>query len=199
MTYGSAYSVQHVAQPRILSTHANLNLSFPNKIAVQQTNLQLMQTNSRIVQWAPPPVELRATQMSLAVQEKKLPAPINWEEWYQRVAHAIYAEWRANAQGPGKSTLLITVYQSHNVDCKVIDFAPADGADRDVKSETAFRESALKCVTALDGEQLWEFPIAAIRLKKVVFDMQFDHAVGATPGCAVVHTHTNAAMRALQR
>jgi hypothetical protein len=203
MTYGSGYAVRKgVVQPRILSTHANLSLSFPNtQVAVQQTNLQLLQTNRHVVNWAPPAVQLKATQLSLVPEKRpaRLAPPINWQEWYLRVAHAVYAEWRANAEGPGKATLLITVYNTQNVDCKVIDFAPAAGAARNVTAETAFRESALRCITGLDGDQIWQFPVAAIRPKKIVFDMQFDHAVGATPGCAVIHTHSNAAMRALQR
>jgi hypothetical protein len=201
MTYAPGYSVTKIAQPKILMQHTNLSLAFPNtQAAVQQTNLQYSQTKSNVVQWSAPPVELKAIQLTLPRKlEKPLPPPINWEAWYQRIAHAIYAQWKENAVGPGRTTLLLTVYDTHNVDCKVIDFTPADGAERNITAETAFRESAVRAVRNLDGQQIWQFPVAAINPKKIVFDMQFDHAVGATPGCQVIHTHSNPAMRALQR
>jgi hypothetical protein len=204
MTYSPGLAVKKIAQPTILQRHANLTLAFPNTNAqaiIPTTNLQMMGTGAHVTQWAPEPVQMKATELSLVprIPQKHLAPPINWQAWYQRVLHAVYADWRNDAVGAGKTTLLLTVYDTKNVDCKVIDFSPADGANRDAKAETAFRESALKTITSLDGNDIWAFPVAAIRPKKIVFDMQFDHAVGATPGCAVVHTHSNAAMRALQR
>jgi len=204
MTYAPGLAIKKIAQPRILQTHANLTLAFPNTNAqaiMPTTNLQMMGTNAHVTNYAALPVPLKATELSLMPKpaQKHLAPPINWEAWYKRVLYAVYGDWRAKADGPGKATLLLTVYDTKNVDAKVIDFSPANGADRNVKAETAFRESALKTITSLDGDDIWQFPVAAIRPKKIVFDMQFDHAVGATPGCAVVHTHTNAAMRALQR
>ena len=203
MTYGAGYGVRKIAQPRVLTRHANLSLAFPNTQGVtQQTSFQLLPMNKHIIQWAPMPVpvELKATQFRLTpmVPQKCLAPPANWEQWYQRVARAIYDHWRINAVGPGKATVLITIYDTRNVDCKVVDFAPADGAGRNVATETAFRVSALKTITGLDGDQVWQFPNEDDLPNKVVFDMQFDHAVGTTPGCAVVHTHSNPSMVGLQ-
>jgi len=205
MTYSPGLAIKRLPQPRpILQQRANLTLAFPNTNAraiIPTTNLQLLGTGAHVTNYASLPVPLKATELSLAPKPpvKHLLPPINWEAWYQRVVHTIYADWRVKAVGPGKTTLLITVYDTKNIDCKVIDFSPADGAERNVKAEEAFKESALHTIRSLDGGDVWAFPVEAIRPKKIVFDMQFDHAVGNTPGCAVIHTHTNAAMRALQR
>ena len=95
-------------------------------------------------------------------------------------------------------TLLITVYRGHDVDCKVISFEEAPGADRNATQESIFREASLKAVSSLNGDDVWEFPLSKNPPKKVTFDMQFKHAVGETQGCKVIHMHDDNSMKSFQ-
>jgi hypothetical protein len=110
----------------------------------------------------------------------------------------MYGQWTQNSVGPGTSTLLITVYRGHDVDCKVISFEEAPGAKRDANQESIFREASLKAVTSLNGDNVWEFPVSKNPPKKITFDMEFSHAVGATSGCKVIHMHDDSSMRSFQ-
>jgi hypothetical protein len=141
--------------------------------------------------------QLKAVQKSLPGTQ--LAPPASWEDWYQRVAKAIYAQWRQQTEiGPGSATVLITVFNTHDVDCKISDFSPAGDAKRDAASESKFRNASLRSVTSLNGASVWEFPVAATKPKKISFDMQFKHEVGGVPGCQVVHMHDNKSMTSLQ-
>ena len=131
----------------------------------------------------------------MKAQELVLPgsglAPVSsWEDWYKRVAKAIYDRWSQNTAGPGAATVSITVFNSHFVDERVVEFVPAFGVDRNVELESGFKQTALQSVKSLSGDELWAFPInAPRRLKKIVFEMELKHAVGETAGCKVIHLH----------
>jgi hypothetical protein len=191
MIWQSGYGTSRLPQRSILSTLSNLR---PNtQGSGQQTPLQLLNTRSKLLSpqaWSMP--ELRATQFVLP--EMHAVAPVSWDEWYRRVARAIYDLWKQSSVGPGKATVLINVWNTHNVDCKIVDFSPALDTKRDAQAEEQYREAIVHAVTAFDGANLWEFPIAAVRPKRIAFDMEFTHAVGESPGCTVVHMHNNKAL-----
>jgi hypothetical protein len=130
--------------------------------------------------------QLMATQKVLP----SLPAPKNWDEWYKRVAAATYDRWKQNTAGPGAAIVLIKVFDSRTVDCRVTEFTPAAGAERDANNEQRFKEVALHCVSSLSGDPLWQFPPNPPVPKNVAFDMEFKHAVGENAGCSVVHLHS---------
>jgi hypothetical protein len=189
MTWVPGYSITKLPQRRILKTHANLNTAFTNgRIVNQKTSLQLSEdhANALIRQTLALPA-LKATELALP-QEQASP-PVSWEDWYHRVGKAMYDDWKQSDVGAGKAMVLITVWKNHNVDCKVVDFSPALDVERKPQLETTFREASVRAVTCLDGANLWEFPLAAVRPDRISFDMEFNHAVGESPGCSVVHMH----------
>jgi len=138
-----------------------------------------------------PPVQPELKAMP-TVLPGRLQAPANWDEWYQRIARAIYQRWKQNSTGPGSAILTITVFNSRDVDSKVTEFVPALDAERNAQTESAFKDVALKSVSSLSGDDIWQFPASAASLKHIVFDMELKHAVGETAGCKVVHMHDGA-------
>jgi hypothetical protein len=94
--------------------------------------------------------------------------------------------------------VLITVYRTHDVECKIVDFSPAADVQRDLAAESRFRDASLKSVSSLNGDLLWEFPVSKKPPKQIVFDMQFKHGVGETAGCEVVHLDGNKTLSAQQ-
>jgi hypothetical protein len=141
---------------------------------------------------ATPQAEVQNGTQLIATQKvlPSLPAPKNWDEWYKRVAAATYDRWKQNTAGPGAAIVLIKVFDSRAVDCRVAEFTPATGADRDANSEQRFKEVALQCVSSLSGDPLWQFPAIPPIPRKIAFDMEFKHAVGENAGCSVVHLHS---------
>ncbi|MDR3614517.1 MAG: hypothetical protein P4L53_13225 [Candidatus Obscuribacterales bacterium] len=128
---------------------------------------------------------LKAVEMMLPMT----PAPKDWDAWYKRVASAIYDRWRQNTAGPGTSVVLITVYASRDVDCRVTNFTEAEGAERNSTEESRFKQVSLQCVDGLSGDEIWQFPAIQPLPKKIVFDMEFKHVVGEDSGCRIVHLH----------
>jgi hypothetical protein len=134
---------------------------------------------------AKPAQALKAVEMMLPMT----PAPKDWDAWYKRVASAIYDRWRQNTAGPGTSVVLITVYASRDVDCRVTNFTEAEGAERNSAEESRFKQVSLQCVDGLSGDEIWQFPTIQPLPKKIVFDMEFKHVVGEDSGCRIVHLH----------
>jgi hypothetical protein len=186
MTWGPGYSTAIVPPSHFSSLETNLNWS-NQKVNANRIGLQ-----------QPPAMpQLKAIEMTLP--EAKVAPPANWDEWYERVAHAIYGQWKQqSAVGPGNATVLITAYRTHDVDCKIEDFTPAADVKRDLNAETRFRDASLRSVSSLSRDPLWEFPIGQNQPKKIVFDMQFKHGVGEAAGCEVVHMHDIKAIGAQQ-
>ncbi len=131
------------------------------------------------------PPEMRASQLALP----SLPPVGTWDAWYQRVAKAMYNRWQQNHPGAGLSTVLITAYNTRDVDCRITTFTPAEGASRDAAAEGQFKNTALQCVSSLSKDPIWQFPTCAGSLKKVTFEIELKHAVGEDNGCRVVHKH----------
>ena len=134
------------------------------------------------------PAEAAPLQASQLVLASKQDVPATWDEWYLRVAKMMYFRWQQNYTGAGTATVAVTVYASHDVDGKIIDFKPASDVERDQAMEDRFKSTALKCVDSLSRDIGWQFPNAG-KTKKVTFDIELKHAVGQDVGCRVVHTH----------
>lgn len=120
--------------------------------------------------------------------------PRDWNEWYQHVARAIYGGWARSSVGAASATVRVSVWPSRDIDCKIVDFAPAKDLARDAAAETRFRDTALAAVNALDGSEVWQFPDSVRPPKCIVFDMEFKREVGGDVGCKVVHMHTDEAV-----
>jgi len=155
--------------------------------AIQIANFQ---TAIKRLHSTPQTAAQNGTQL-MAIQ-KVLPsmsAPKSWNEWYKRVAEATYDRWKQNTAGPGAAIVLIKVFNSRAVDCRITEFTPAAGAERDADSEQKFKQVALQCVSSLSGDEIWQFPPISPIPKQISFDMEFKHAVGENAGCSVVHMH----------
>jgi hypothetical protein len=184
MIWSPGYATAHVRQPAHFSNSTSLNFSFSNNHSMHE-----QQARGAITNYAPAPLQLQAVQQALPI--KHAPPPANWNLWYAKVAKAIYAQWKQNtALGPGKALLQLTVYPSCNVAAKVVDFTKPPDANQNLPEETRFREASLKAINSLDGTDIWIFPASAGDLKRVTFELELNHAVGETPGCLVVRTHT---------
>jgi hypothetical protein len=147
------------------------------------------QTNMNYAPQAVLPIELRAVGKSLPGLNTAPPVYRDWGDWYLHVARAIYERWKIASVGPGEATLEITVYATHDVDCKLVGFAPVKDVKRDAKAESHFREAAIFAVNSLNRDPVFEFPQNSERPKKVTFDIELDHEVGGKPGCHITHMH----------
>ncbi len=185
MTYAPGYGATEIRQPQ-----TNLQFSVSQPARNLDTSLKFRSTGTGVHAYATAPAaeeQLQATQYVLPT--KHLPPPANWAEWYRRVGDAVYSQWKQSTVGPGKVTLQLTVYNTHNVDAKVVDFNPAAGVEPNPISDGRFREASIKTFNNLDGRDIWTFPASAAGTKKIAFEMELDHAVGETPGCSIVRMH----------
>ncbi len=104
-----------------------------------------------------------------------------WNDWYHRVAGAIYARWQSVDVGPGVATVRVTVSQDRNLSAQVEDFQPADSVERDVDSETNFKRCALNAVQLVKQYEIPKFPENA-DLPRVTFDLEMKRNVESRPG-----------------
>jgi hypothetical protein len=198
MTWAPGYSVTDITPKRILTTHVKLTQAYPRaQVGRAQSILPALDLRP-VPKLTPSRSSLGLKAIELALPKEQIPPVITWDEWYARAARAVYDQWQQDTVGPGSATLLITVFNSHDVDSKVIDFSPAAGASRDAALETKFRSAAIRAVSSLNGAGIWEFPIATIRTRKVAFTMEFKRAVGESAGCYIVHTHDSQQLSSMQ-
>jgi hypothetical protein len=186
MSWAPGYSTAEIPKPPVIR-RIQTSLQFSNT-QMKATMPQLKTTISPIRVHTPD--EMKATQLALPKPKSEPPAS-SWEEWYERVAKAMYAQWKQNSVGPGSATVLITAYSSHDVDCRITRFIAADDVKRNAQSEENFKKAAINAVSSLSGDDVWAFPPFFKTAEKVSFDMEFKHAVGETNGCQIVHTHIN--------
>ena len=190
MNWAPGYSVTELPRPvqRRAETSMQFSTNQSRMNALMEARNKQLKAQRAVQQVLPGPTEMKATQLALP-KAKALPPTTNWEQWYSRVARAIYEQWKQNSVGPGEATVLITAYNTHDVDCRITDFTAAEDVKRDAATETRFKQAALSAVSSLSGDDIWSFPLARTTPKKVSFDMQFKHAVGEKNGCQVVHVH----------
>ncbi|HEY9774571.1 MAG TPA: hypothetical protein V6C81_12280 [Planktothrix sp.] len=110
--------------------------------------------------------------------------PANWNEWYDRVARAIYQVWQQQSVKPGSATVRATVYDSTDVDCAVTDFEAAADLQRNPVTESHFRDAALCAVSSIDKSTVCQFPL--VHPRKVSFDIQLTRLADGPAGCHVI-------------
>ncbi len=105
----------------------------------------------------------------------------SWDDWYHRVAGAIYARWQSVDVGPGVATVRVTVSQDRALSAQVEDFQPADSVARNVDAETNFKQCALNAVQLVKQYEIPKFPENA-DLPRVTFDLEMKRNVESRPG-----------------
>jgi hypothetical protein len=113
---------------------------------------------------------------------------LNWNQWYQRVAKAIYGRWQTEAVGPGLATVRLTVTKYREIRCQVVGFSAAPDVERNGESEKAFREAALHSVRDVSMFEIPEFPANPPR-EEVTFDIQMKRTVDGSAGYDVSAVH----------
>jgi hypothetical protein len=114
---------------------------------------------------------------------------ISWDEWYKRVARAIYCRWQYAEVGPGIATVRMVVTKDRDISCQLIDFQPATDIKRDAVAETFFRESALKAVRMVTKFEIPELPTPLVS-DKVVFDLDLKRVVDGPVGVDVASSRS---------
>ncbi len=114
---------------------------------------------------------------SMATPEEKM----TWDEWYKRMARAIYARWQNAKVGPGAARVLVTVTRDRDLVGRVREFWPAADVARDVDEETDFRSEALKSVNLVSSFEIPEFPEGS-DLPSVSFEVDLKRKVDGPTG-----------------
>ncbi|MBZ0187720.1 MAG: hypothetical protein K8F91_15855 [Candidatus Obscuribacterales bacterium] len=126
----------------------------------------------------PNPLQAKALLLSGLGSE---PRASNWHDWYELTASAIYTRWKHVEVGPGIAIVEVLVDKNRNISGKVLDFMPAEGAQRDVKAETEFRESAIRSVNLISRFEIPEFPPDS-KLEHVSFEVDMKRTVDGSAG-----------------
>jgi hypothetical protein len=124
---------------------------------------------------------LKAVALGLPGTHQIANTEITWEEWYKRVARAVYARWQNEDVGPGHATVSVTVTRDRMLVGKVTNFTPAVDVERDVAAETNFRESAVKAVNLVSQFEIPEFPPTA-NVPAVTFEIDMKRDVDGPVG-----------------
>jgi hypothetical protein len=135
----------------------------------------------------PPAVALQAIP-KLLTERSDMKRSINWDEWYKRVCQVVYDNWEIDQANPGKSCVRVTVWAGREIEARVLSFTPAQGASRDAKRETAFRETSLRAVNSLQKTPVLDFPLRSNR-GKIIFDLDMTRAVDGPSGIQVAAFH----------
>lgn len=130
----------------------------------------------------PPPMV--ATGLLLPQLRAQAVEKLTWDEWYKRVARAIYCRWQYAEVGPGSATIRMVVTRDRDISCQLIDFQPAADIKRDVAAETLFRESAVKAVNMVTKFEIPDLP-QPLDADKVVFDLDLKRVVDGPVGVDV--------------
>lgn len=129
------------------------------------------------------PEPMVATGLLLPQLRAQAVEKLTWDEWYKRVARAIYCRWQYAEVGPGSATLRMVVTKDRDISCQLIDFTPAPDIKRDVAAETLFRESAVKAVNMVTKFEIPDLP--PMDTDKVVFDLDLKRVVDGPIGVDV--------------
>lgn len=135
---------------------------------------------------------MKATPLLLPeLQSKSDEKASSWEGWYRHIANAVYTRWEYTEVGPGAATVEVTVTPSQDVSCRLVDFTPAEGIERNIVAETKFREAAIRAVNNVRSYEIgtppsWEY-------KKVVFDVELRRAVNGPIGVYIASVNSPSA------
>jgi len=132
------------------------------------------------------------TAQAFLLPELRLSTVNTWDDWYQRVASAIYGGWQTQDVGPGLAMMRVTVTRVRDLSCQMVDFTPAPDIERNVLAETTFREAALRAVHLVNKFEIPDFPNNSSE-SSVTFDVQMKRLVGGKPGVDVASIHTEKA------
>ncbi len=135
----------------------------------------------------PQAVALQATP-KLLTERSNMKRSINWNEWYKRVCQVVYDNWEIDQANPGKSCVRVTVWSGREIEARVLSFTPAEGASRDAKRETAFRETSLRAVNSLEKTPVLDFPLTSNR-GKIIFDLDMTRSIDGPSGIQVAALH----------
>lgn len=124
---------------------------------------------------------LRATALGLPGIRPVASTELTWDEWYKRVARAIYGRWQDAEVGPGRATVSVTVTKDRMLAGKVVDFTPASDVERNAAEETAFRQAAIKAVNMVSEFEIPEFPSSA-DVPSVTFEVDMKREVDGPAG-----------------
>jgi hypothetical protein len=113
---------------------------------------------------------------------------LSWDEWYKRVARAVYRRWQNADVGPGHATVAVTVNKDRSLSGRVVDFTPAVGVERDVDEETGFKRAALDAVNLVSEFEIPPFPPSANDAPSVTFDIEMKREVDGPSGFDVAST-----------
>jgi hypothetical protein len=130
------------------------------------------------------PAPMMATGLLLPQLRAQAVEKLTWDEWYKRVARAIYCRWQYAEVGPGSATIRMVVTKDRDISCQLIDFTPAADIKRDVAAETLFRESAVKAVNMVTKFEIPDLP-QPLDADKVVFDLDLKRVVDGPVGVDV--------------
>jgi len=119
-----------------------------------------------------------------------LNADLSWDDWYKLIGQSIYDRWRYADVGSGTARLRVTITRNRDLSCQVIDFFPAPYAERNVASETAFREAALGAVNLVGKFEIPEFPQTP-DLQAVTFDVEMKRTVDGAVGFDIAAAETH--------
>jgi hypothetical protein len=127
-----------------------------------------------------PPAMMAAPLLLPGLRSRTQGQSTDWSSWYKGIAEAIYSRWQSVQVGPGIATIRVTITRARDLSCRVVDFQPAEGAERNAISETAFREAALTTVKEVRTFEIPEFPPAS--QDEVTFDVELKHTIDGPVG-----------------
>ena len=130
------------------------------------------------------PTPLLAKALLLPEAQETQTTGLNWDQWYKRVAKAIYARWKNYEVGPGSAVVRVIVNRSRDVNCEVVSFTACPDVERDPAAEAEFRESAVRSVKLVSNFEIPEFPQGSDK-DKVSFEVEMKRLVSSQTGFTV--------------
>jgi hypothetical protein len=184
MTWVPGYDVKLI-QPSTRLTHSITRHGVGGTWASAALPMNARGVQGKATPSAPPPPPSLAAQAQLLPGLKPVDRAITWDQWYQRVASAIYERWANASSGPGDAQIKVTVKNDWDLQCEVTAFTPVTDVPRDILKETSFRETAVRAVNLVDRDPVLAFPFMSQR-KFVTFDIDMQRSVSGPAGCRVL-------------
>lgn len=153
-----------------------------------ETALEAKARKIPVPQAPPPAVALQATPKLLTELHSSAKRSVNWDEWYRRVCKVVYENWEIDMANPGRTCVRVTAWPGREIEARILSFTPAEGASRDARRETAFRETAMHAVNSLEKTPVLDFPLSSNR-GKIVFDLDMNRAVNGPSGIQIAGFH----------
>ncbi len=125
-----------------------------------------------------------------SIRATAIDGKLSWNDWYNRVAKAIYGRWENAEVCAGIAKVRITVKADRQLAGQVIDFVPVQVGDRNVSAETIFREAALHSVNLVNTFEIPPFPVRSIS-NVVSFDVELRRVVDGPVGVSVASVESN--------